>query len=216
VAPTFAYRNWRDPLTVGEDDIALMRGLTDLLVQLPGRIGRPVDPKVIVLGFSRGAQLAHRFAETYPERTAAIAAVAAGTYTAPMALDAAGRQLRFPFGTGDLAERSGRLANPEALRQVPFWVAVGANDNNSADVPRQWDAIGGKTRVERAGSFVQQLKAIGASATLAIFPSVGHELSGDMVGEATRFLAEATSLLPPLPSAAPAVRRLPVIMPRAY
>ena len=32
VAPTFSYRNWRDPAVVAADDIALTRGLVDLLV----------------------------------------------------------------------------------------------------------------------------------------------------------------------------------------
>src|SRR5262245_60982896 len=44
VAPTFSYRNWRDPATVAADDIALTHGLVDLLDQLPARVGRPVEP----------------------------------------------------------------------------------------------------------------------------------------------------------------------------
>jgi poly(3-hydroxybutyrate) depolymerase len=198
VAPTFSYRNWRDPATVAADDIALTHGLVDLLDQLPERVGRPVDSKALVLGFSRGAQLAHRFAETYPDRTRAAVVMSAGSYTVPSPIDARGVPLPFPFGTADLSARSGHPVDAHALEMVPFWVAVGGNDNNPGDVPRQWDGLVGTSRLERAGEFVKLLKAGGATATLNVFPNTGHELTPDMLGGAIAFLHQATATPPTL------------------
>lgn len=199
VAPTFRYRNWKDPAIVAADDLALTRALADLLDSMPDRIGRPVESKAIVLGFSRGAQLAHRFAQTYPDRTSAAVVMSAGSYTIPSGTDAMGQPLPFPFGTGDLAARSGRTIDPKALGAIPFWVAVGANDNNPGDVPRQWDAFEGTTRLERAGSFVRWLKDAGAVATLTVFPGTGHEMSAPMVRGALEFLGRIAD---PAPAAA--------------
>jgi predicted esterase len=193
VAPTFSYRNWRDPAVVAADDIALTRGLVDLLDQLPDRIGRPVDSKAVVLGFSRGAQLAHRFAETYPDRTRAAVVMSAGSYTVPRLVDARGAPLPFPFGMADLSERSGHPVDAGALEAVPFWVAVGGNDNNPGDVPRQWDGLVGTSRLERARAFVRLLKASGASATLNVFSNTGHEVTPDMFRGAVDFLRQATA-----------------------
>jgi pimeloyl-ACP methyl ester carboxylesterase len=196
VAPTFSYRNWKDPATVAADDVALTRGLVDLLDALPDRIGRPVDSKAVVFGFSRGAQLAHRFAETYPDRTRAAVVMSAGSYTVPSPIDERGAPLSFPFGTADLAARSGHPVDPKALVSVPFWVAVGGSDTNPGDVPRQWDGLFGTTRVERAGSFVRLLKAVGTTATLNVFPNTGHEMTPDMVRAAVEFLRQATAPAP--------------------
>ncbi|HEY3082832.1 MAG TPA: alpha/beta hydrolase-fold protein [Chloroflexota bacterium] len=211
VAPTFRYRNWRDPATVAEDDLALTHDLVALLDTLPGRIGRPVERRAIVLGFSRGAQLAHRFALTYPERTRAVAAMSAGSYTVPSPLDpsqGADRPLLFPFGTADLAWRSGHPIDADALDRIPFWIGVGGDDTTAADVPRQWDTLLGKTRLERARSFVSYLKAAGAPASLAVFPHSGHAMTPEMVSAAVAFLRQETAA-PGKPAAeAPALTRL--------
>jgi pimeloyl-ACP methyl ester carboxylesterase len=146
-----------------------------------------------VLGFSRGAQLAHRFAEAYPDRTRAAVVMSAGSYTVPSRLDAQGQPLPFPFGMADLEARSGHPFEAKALGAVLFWVAVGGKDNNPRDVPRQWDALVGTNRVERAGSFVRLLEAAGVPASLHVYPNAGHEVSGEMLRGALEFLREATA-----------------------
>jgi predicted esterase len=194
VAPTFRYRNWRDPATVAADDLALARDLVALLDGLPERIGRPVERRAIALGFSRGAQLAHRFALTYPERTRAVAAMSAGSYTVPGPVDPGdGHLLPFPFGTADLAMRSGQPIDDDAVDRIPFWIAVGGDDDNAADVPRQWDALLGKTRLDRARSFVRLLEAAGGRASATVFPHTGHAMTPEMVRAAVDFLRAETT-----------------------
>jgi poly(3-hydroxybutyrate) depolymerase len=190
VAPTFQYRNWKDPAIVGEDDIALTRQLARYLDGLPEQIGHATTQRAVVLGFSRGAQLAHRFALLYPERTRAVAAMSAGTYTVPASRlgTEAWNPLRFPFGTADLATRLGRRVELNKLSSVAFWVAVGADDNRAEDVPRQWDALLGKTRVQRAQSFVDALKSAGAPTEHVVYTNLGHAMSPEMVRGATGFV----------------------------
>jgi pimeloyl-ACP methyl ester carboxylesterase len=206
VAPTFSYRNWKDPTILAEDDIALTGALADLLDSLPARIGRPVEPRAIVLGFSRGAQLAHRFAEIYPERTRAAVVMAAGTYTVPSAVDAQGQSLLFPYGIADLGQRTGRRISTKALGAVPFWVAVGADDVSPDDVPRQWDRLIGATRLERARSFVRMLGDVGVPASLTVVPGTTHDMSAPMTGGAVEFLRGLPSIR--VPAQGPSIRRM--------
>src|SRR5262249_36145694 len=119
VAPTFKYRDWHDPQLVAEDDVALTAQLVALLDRMEDRLRHPLRNRVMLLGFSRGAQLAHRFALAYPERTRAVAAVSAGTYTFP------GKTFAFPYGTSDLESRVGHTIDAKLLGGVPFWIAVG-------------------------------------------------------------------------------------------
>src|SRR5262245_21736810 len=56
VAPTFSYRNWKDPAIVAEDDVALTQSLVALLDALPQRIGHATTSRAVLFGFSRGAQ----------------------------------------------------------------------------------------------------------------------------------------------------------------
>ena len=199
VAPTFRYRNWTDPVTVAEDDVALTRQLIGFLDELPKRHGLRVDSRVSIIGFSRGAQLAHRFALAYPERTRAIAAISAGTYTLPVptAQTASGQKsMVFPYGTADLASRFRRESDPAALAQVSFWIAVGAKDNNADDVPRQWDPFQGRDRVQRARAFATSLGTLGVPVKLTVFPNVGHSMSADMAAGATGFVAQLLKAAP--------------------
>jgi pimeloyl-ACP methyl ester carboxylesterase len=188
VAPTIAYGDWTDPTQVAREDAMLIEWLATYLQQLPEQTGLQIDPGVLVLGFSRGAQLAHRFAEAYPRRVRCVAALSAGTYTMPQVRAADGTVLSFPFGVGDFPSSVGRPFQPEQLRSVRFWVGVGGVDTNPDDVPRQWDAYEGDDRLDRAQAFVAALSAIDVSARLTVFPDAPHDLPPRMRGAAIAFL----------------------------
>jgi predicted esterase len=192
VAPTYAYGDWRDPALVAGEGARLIPQLHAFLAALPERTGLDLAPQVAVYGFSRGAQIAHRFALIYPDQTLGVAAISAGTYTLPAtetAVDGQTVTLRFPFGVADLQEHFGRTFDVAPLTRIPFWVAVGADDQNVDEVPRQWDPYVGRTRVERAQRFVQRLVGAGIPAELTAFPGVGHELSDEMRARALDFIA---------------------------
>ena len=183
VAPTIAYGDWMNPAQVATEDPALIEWLAEYIDNLPSQLGTPVKRRIFLLGHSRGAQLASRFALVYPEKVMAVAALSGGTYTLPTATNAA-----FPFGVGDLAQRSGRAFNPILVDTVDFLVGVGSDDNNPADLPRAWDQYIGTTRVQRARSFAAAVKDLGGESTLAIFPGAQHGLTPEMRQRACAFL----------------------------
>jgi len=153
----------------------------------------------LLLGHSRGAQLALRFTEFYPERVRGVAALSAGTYTLPFGVDAANQPLPFPFGVGDLSARDGcRQFDVTRFDTVSTWIGVGGNDANPADLPRAWDPYLGTTRVQRARAFVDALRQIGATVSLTIFPGDTHALTPGMVGAAVANLdaAQTAAALP--------------------
>jgi predicted esterase len=193
VAPTFAYGDWRDPNQVmREESSRFIPKLHEFLEELPARTGLSIEPKAAFLGFSRGAQLAQRFAMVYPEQTLGVAALSAGTYTLPLSqteVDGHAVTLRYPFGTADIGERFGRQFDPTALRGIPFWIGVGAEDRNPADLPRQWDPYLGTNRVARAEAFAQRLREGGTPVQLALVPGVGHSITEEMDTRALDFIA---------------------------
>jgi predicted esterase len=186
VAPTMLYDpDYTNPAKVAANDLTLLPELHSLVQALPGIIGYPVNQQVMLFGFSRGAQIVHRFALFYPEQVRGVALMSAGSYTLPYqdyktSDSTATTTLRFPFGVSDLAKFTGHNFDIEALRKVPFWIGVGGADNATKDVPAAWSPYLGQTRVERATRFYQALQKSGINATFNIFPGVGHTVCTDM------------------------------------
>jgi len=193
VAPTLPYRDYMDPVKLAEDDVLLSQMLAATLDALPSRLGLKLQPSVLVYGFSRGAQLAHRFALFFPERVAAVAAISAGTYTLPIdkGMTSTGFQsLPLPYGVADVEKRLNRPLNLEEFKKIPFFVEVGEQDTRASDVPRQFDALVGTTRVERAKAFNQELQSLGMKCQLVVVPNAGHEVTSEMSYSAMKFLKE--------------------------
>jgi predicted esterase len=209
VAPTFHYRDNITPAGVLRDDTVLLPRLKQYLDDLPAKTGLPIRQKVLLYGFSRGAQIVHRFAEFYPGRTLAVALFAAGNYTLPVStLDVRGTltTLDLPFGIADLRAYTGAPFDAAAFRAVPFFIGVGAADDRAGDAPPAWDAYEGVTRLARAQFFAGELNRIGVDASLALFPGVGHEITPEMRDQALAFLtrravseADRPLLAPPGP-----------------
>jgi len=182
VAPTIAYGDWTDPLQISREDPALVAWLSDYVRNLSNRTGYEVQPRVLLFGHSRGAQLALRFTEIHPEEVAGVSAVSAGTYTLPFSRDVhTGTALQFPFGVADLARTDGGQAfDPRKFESVPIWIGVGSADSNDADVPDAWDAYIGPDRLGRAQAFTEALESLGANVALTVFPNADHTLTDDM------------------------------------
>ncbi len=191
VAPTIEYGNWTDPTQVAVEDPKLIKALVDYIDLLPQITGYPVRRQVLLLGHSRGAQLAHRFAEFRPDKVLAVAALSAGTYTLPQASAAHGTSLAFPFGIKDIDKYGGKAFDAGNFDNVQFWLGVGSDDNNPNDVPRQWDAFEGNTRVQRAQAFEKAARQLGAGAILKVFGGTKHEFTSEMRSAACTFLGKA-------------------------
>lgn len=193
VAPNLPYRDYMEPQQLMEDDLKITKMLADTLDALPARLNVKLYQRVLVYGFSRGGQLAHRFAILYPDRVEGVVTMGAGSYTLPAETrhtDKGAQVLPFPFGVGDLKDYLGRSLDWSRFKRISFWIAVGEKDNRTNEVPRAFDSYLGNNRVERARSFEQALRAAGVDARLVIFPNAGHEVTGEMRKDATQFLRE--------------------------
>jgi predicted esterase len=182
VAPTINYGDWTDPVQISREDPSLIAWLSDYVGHLAARTGYTVHPRVLLFGYSRGAQLVLRFTEIHPEAVAGVSALSAGTYTLPFTHDAnTGLPLPFPFGVGDLAHNVGGQAfDSPKFESVPIWVGVGSADSNEADVPDDWDEFIGPDRLSRAQAFTDALQRLGADVALKVFPNTGHTLTDAM------------------------------------
>jgi pimeloyl-ACP methyl ester carboxylesterase len=189
VAPTIRYGDWTDPTQVATEDPRLIRWLGEYLDTLGAFTGMSIKPRVLLLGHSRGAQLAHRFALFEPQRVLAVAALAAGTYTLPVERSTVGGMIRFPFGIGDLNSVAGHpFSRMRLIEDTEFWLGVGTEDNNPGDLPRAWDQYLGTDRVQRALAFQTALHKMGARSVLVAFRGEKHSLSQDMTASACSFL----------------------------
>jgi len=171
-----------DPIaseSVTEADLRVDESLVALADQVVAQSSFHIAPVIDVVGFSRGAQTAHRFALRHPERVAALASFSAGTYTMPTSPQP------YPYGIGyfDLWNHKHPL-DLAALRHVRVFVGVGEADTNPADVVRDWDAVGGTTRLERGKRFAQALQQISVPSQFQTYPGVGHMLAPAMRADA--------------------------------
>ena len=194
VAPTFQYHDYKVTANVTADDSAMLPRLKQIVDQLPQRTGLTFKGKVLLYGFSRGAQIVHRFAELYPEQVLAVALFSAGAYTLPqtaMTMGGTAQNMAFPFGVADLSQYGSKDAfNSIAFRQIHFFVGVGGADTNPGDTPRDWDATEGTTRVARAQAFAGILTGMNMAPQFTVFPGIGHDVTTDMRGAAMTFLEQ--------------------------
>jgi len=200
IAPSLQYnQNWKDISVIAKEDPAISAQLQNMIDQIPATLGLQIYPKVMLFGFSRGAQLAHRFAMFYPERVFAAAIISAGGYSLPVTNEPnvdqksqpASKIMPFPFGVGDISHYTGHVFNREAFTKVQFVVEVGELDNKSADVPRDYDPYLGNNRLERARTFYKWLQQVGVHATFNTFPKAGHEITPEMGQMAFQFFRNA-------------------------
>jgi pimeloyl-ACP methyl ester carboxylesterase len=154
IAPQFDRDSFRDFQLLGlsgrgrRADHALEAALADLR-----RFGVDADARLVLTGYSGGAQFAHRYAMAHPRRVALLLIAAAGWYTMPDA------ELPFPRGCG-LGADAGTTLDPAALLRLPVLVTVGDGDIERDPGLRcdAWiDRDQGLTRVERARAWVTRL-----------------------------------------------------------
>lgn len=193
VSPTFQYRDYKVVANVVGDEVMMLPRLKQIIEQLPARTGLAFQPKVLLYGFSRGAQVVHRYAQWYPEQVLAVALFSAGSYTLPqrtMMTNGASQRLAYPFGVDDLDRYNGTPFNEVGFRTVKFFVGVGGADINPDDTPRDWDATQGTTRVTRAQTFYRSLVGLSVPARIQVFPGVGHDVNTEMRTAALSYLKE--------------------------
>jgi len=190
VAPLFEaerfprYQRIAQPGRPGRADLALEA----VLAAVADSFG--VDVRRIILnGYSGGAQFAHRYAFCHPERVAALGLAAAGWYTFPDKSVVYPRGLK-RMGVGGL---SGHV--PAALR-IPTLVAVGDLDVEQDPALRRTGSIDGQqgtTRLDRAERWTGAMRALAGAAGLPdvfemiVLPRTGHSFEAAMDPEAGNY-----------------------------
>jgi pimeloyl-ACP methyl ester carboxylesterase len=148
-----------------------------------------------IVGFSGGAQFAHRFAFAHPREVKQLVVAAAGWYTLP------DPRLRYPHGLAPSARLPGGLPNLDEFLRIPTRVMVGENDvrrDASLNTSPAIDCSQGLHRIDRARRWVDGVNAaarergIRSRVALEILPGVGHSMRdaiehGGLVDRTFRF-----------------------------
>ncbi|MGH3656603.1 MAG: hypothetical protein ACRDUA_08080 [Micromonosporaceae bacterium] len=197
LVPTFPrtrYHHYQQLAGV-QGPLAARGALLAVLEDARSNLGASVDT-IDLLGFSGGAQFAHRFAMLTTTRIRRLVVASAGWYT----------YLRpgtpFPLGAGASRLSGGMPVDVEAFLRLPVHVLVGALDTQHGPGLRTSRAINrtqGDDRLVRALRWLDHLEErayahdLGPRVTFDLMPDTGHSFSqavftGGLVGRAFEFL----------------------------
>lgn len=169
--------------------------LDEALGTLAEELGMPL-PAFDLVGFSGGAQFAHRYALLFPQRVRRLVVGAAGWYTQ---LDS---DRPFPYGPAPSIASDGISVDLDGFLGVDVLVTVGERDTTRGRQLRsdsRLDAEQGENRLSRALNWYQRLLALAerrgvpAGARFEVMPKTGHSFSSAMAvggfgGRTMRFL----------------------------
>jgi pimeloyl-ACP methyl ester carboxylesterase len=138
---------------------------------------RCTQRRLLLHGYSGGAQFAHRYALLHPGRLQAVVVGAPGEVTL---LDA---ERPWWGGVADTRERFGLAVNAAALRRVVFHLLVGERDTDTDALRPQppsrfWPAgtrPEASNRIERLRTFDRSMSAAGVPTHFALMPGATHE-----------------------------------------
>jgi pimeloyl-ACP methyl ester carboxylesterase len=219
VAPAFEAGAWplfQQAVRRGRAD----RALIDLMDGLAA-LGLHAAHGWEMVGYSAGAQFAHRFAMLHPQRVARLSLVAAGFYTFPE------HDAPFPYGLGPSPaggrprrhDWGPRLASGlDAFLRLPIVVAAGTEDVEGDEHLRRGETLDrrqGTDRVERARRWTAAVaeaaraRAIASDVRFVPLAGCGHDL-GECVatgGLDRLVLPEAAEPTPVVAALAAASRR---------
>lgn len=164
------------------------------------RFGFTPEP-IALIGFSAGAQFAHRYAMRFPERVTSLVVAAAGWYTMPRP------RIAFPYGCAPSIDMPEGIQELGAFFRIPTRVMVGDSDvdrDNKLRTSPALDEDQGVHRLERARRWVDAvcLSAVESGVIpqihLEILPESGHSAkeaihNGGLVKRSITFLASQQS-----------------------
>jgi pimeloyl-ACP methyl ester carboxylesterase len=203
IAPTFPLQQFSGYQFLGGADgpLCARDALLGTLDDARKHLGMVTD-EVDLVGFSGGAQFAHRFAMSAPDRVRRAVVAAAGWYTY---LD---EDRPFPRGTGAFAAGSERV-DVAAFLRIPVHVLVGDRDVGRGPSLRTGPSIDrrqGVNRIARALRWTDHLEDVARARDLAsrvsfdLLADTGHSFTeaverGGLVARTFDFLGPADSLL---------------------
>lgn len=182
IAPTFSYNpDYTNIDVIRTEDIQITASINEIVTDFEQTSHIQLKDHYLLYGFSRGAQIAHRFATLYPERVLGVAVLAAGTYTLPFSNNpATNAPLPWPYGVADLQTYTGKQFDETDFLKLHFWLEVGDQDTDPKGISRAWDKLLGTTRLERSKNYYQALKQAGVDVHWNLIPNTGHSENGTM------------------------------------
>jgi pimeloyl-ACP methyl ester carboxylesterase len=152
------------------------RAFDDALSKAAAESGLSFD-RVDLIGFSGGAQFAHRYAMLFPLRVRRVVVAGAGWYSY---LDPA---RPFPVGSGPSDMSGGSPVEADRFLAIPVRIMVGENDVRRDGRLRKGEAIDaeqGSHRLSRALRWLEHLRAqaemrdLVSHASFELLPRTGH------------------------------------------
>ena len=95
-------------------------------------LGRPVNAKLLLNGFSASGLFANRFTFLHPDIVAAAAFGGLNGFIMVPAAEMSGRPLKFPLGLADFEAVAGQPFDRAAYTRVPQFAYMGEKDENDA------------------------------------------------------------------------------------
>ncbi len=167
-------------------------------------LGKTLDEKVFLIGFSASSDFATRFNYTHPDRAKAVVVNSAPTL--PLT-EYKGETLRFPLGVGDISEVTGQPFSVAKYKDTPQFWHTGTEDTNDGtyfgdgwgdygNSDLNWNQEGIDYRRLFGDEIVARKKLISkvlndagfTNITHKEYAGVGHGWTDEIVIEALKFL----------------------------
>jgi hypothetical protein len=178
-------------------DKQLIAMIDDARAKLLEEMHRPIQERVLMVGFSASGVFTNRFALLHPEKVLAAAVGGPGGWPIAPVSDDQGKMLPYPVGIADLGtkELGGKPVDLAALQRVRFLFLLGDADTNDAVPCRDsfsdseaslinnlFGTVGFKcgegteTVVKRWWHARRLYHAAGLNARFRLYPNVRHEM----------------------------------------
>ena len=177
-------------------DLQLLAMIADARKRLENE-GIKTETRVLMQGYSASGMFVNRFVFLHPDAVkAAIVGAPGGWPIAPVA-EYQKKKLTFPAGIADLKEVSGNKFNLKAVRRIPLFMILGAEDTNDAvpmgDAYDQRESelvieLFGQTPVERFPLAEKLYRAAGLNAEFKLYPGTAHKMSAEMTADQFEFI----------------------------
>jgi dienelactone hydrolase len=147
------------------------------------------EKKILMQGYSASGMFVNRFVFLHPELIKAAAIGAPGGWAIAPTGEYNGKTLRFPVGTSDFKEISGRKFDVKKVRKIPIFMILGGKDTNDAvpagDAYDKEDSdlvidLFGKTPVERWEISKKVYAENKLNAAFKLYPNATHQLTDEM------------------------------------
>jgi hypothetical protein len=158
-----------------------------------------IDRKVLLYGYSAAGMFVNRFAFLHPDRVKAVSSGSPGGWAIAPSEKFKEKMLRYPLGTGDFNDIAQAKFDLKALQKIPFFIFMGAQDENDSlvfgDGYEEEDKnlvfeLFGKTPVERWEISRQLYHEARLNAEFKLYPNTAHKVTPEMLTDVLAFLAK--------------------------